>query len=82
MFKADSDIDMLCDIAVTSPAVGVAARDAAAPLSCDRHDTDHGRALLPPLFLRSVTYSESMPQPIVMYNERVVSQRQCLCIFG
>lgn len=55
MFRADSEMDMLCDIAATSPAVGVAASDAPAPLSCDRHDTDHGRALLPARFLRSVT---------------------------
>lgn len=55
VFKADSEIDMLCDIAATSPAVGVATRDAPAPLSCDRQETDHGRALLPARFLRSVT---------------------------
>lgn len=55
MLSADSDIDMLCDIAVTSPAVGVAAREAPAPLSCDKHDTDQGRAVLLPRFLRSCT---------------------------
>lgn len=55
VFKADSDMDMLCDIAATSPAAGVVTRDAPAPLSCDKQETDHGRALLPARFLRSCT---------------------------
>lgn len=55
VFKADSEMDMLCDIAATSPAVGVVTRDVPAPLSCDKQDTDHGRALVPARFLRSCT---------------------------
>lgn len=55
VFKADSEIDMLCDIAATSPAVGVATSEVPAPLSCDRQETDHGRALLPARFFRKVT---------------------------
>lgn len=54
VLRADSDIDMLCDMAPS--ALGVAASDVPAPFNCDRHDTDHGRALLPARFLRSCTY--------------------------
>lgn len=51
VFKADSDIDILCIVSL----VGVAASDVPA-LSCDRHDTDHGRALVLLRFLRSCTW--------------------------
>lgn len=52
VLSADSDMDMLCMTSL----VGVA-RDAATPLNWERQDTDHGRALLPPRFLRSCTYT-------------------------
>lgn len=50
VFSADSDIDMLCIVLSAGAASDVPA------LSCDRHDTDHGRALLLLRFLRSCTW--------------------------
>lgn len=71
VFRADSDMDMLCDIAATSPAVGVATSDAPAPLSWERQETDHGRALLPPRFFLSCTCVEVTAQAGVMVQNYV-----------
>lgn len=50
VFNADSDIDMLCIVSSAGVTSDVPA------FSCDRHDTDHGRALVLLRFLRSCTW--------------------------